>query len=55
MIMISNTFCMCVIQGSVERGNGILERKLGALMEQNQSIEWVIALKLTLWAKNNTI
>ena len=46
---------MCMIQGSVQRGNGILERKLDALMEQNQSIDWVIALKLTLWAKNNTI
>ncbi|CAG8636217.1 12379_t:CDS:2, partial [Rhizophagus irregularis] len=42
-------------QGSVERGNGILTRKLGALMEQNQSIEWVIALKLTLWGMNNSV
>src|SRR5204863_4160561 len=42
-------------QGSVERGNGILARKLGALMEQNQSTEWVIALRLTLWAMNNSV
>jgi hypothetical protein len=42
-------------QGSVERGNGILARKLGALMEQNDSIEWVIALRLTLWGMNNSI
>ncbi|CAB4400012.1 unnamed protein product [Rhizophagus irregularis] len=42
-------------QGSVERENGILTRKLSALMEQNQSIEWVIALKLTLWGMNNSL
>jgi len=42
-------------QGSVERGNGILERKLGALMEQDSSIEWVIALRLVLWGMNNSI
>ena len=42
-------------QGSVERGNGILERKLSALMEQDSSIEWVIALRLVLWGMNNSI
>jgi len=42
-------------QGSVERGNGILTRKLGVLMEQNQSTEWVIVLRLALWSMNNSI
>ena len=41
-------------QGSVERANSILARKLGALIEQNQSIEQVVALRLTLWSMNNS-
>src|SRR6266508_1430908 len=42
-------------QGLVERANSILEKKIGAWMEQNKSKNWTICLNYIVFIMNNTI
>ena len=42
-------------QGLVERGNSILEKKIGAWMEQNHSRNWTVYLNYIIFIMNNTI
>jgi transposase InsO family protein len=42
-------------QGLVERGNSILEKRIGAWMEQNNSKDWTVCLNYVIYVMNNTI
>jgi hypothetical protein len=42
-------------QGLIERANSILEKKIGAWMEENNSRNWTIYLNYIIFVMNNTI
>jgi transposase InsO family protein len=42
-------------QELVERGNSILEKKIGTWMEQNNSRNWTVCLNYVIFVMNNTI
>lgn len=42
-------------QGLVEKGNDILEKKIGAWMEQNSTKTWTVGLNYIIFTMNNSI
>jgi hypothetical protein len=42
-------------QGMVEKGNFLLEKKLGAWMEQNKSKSWTVGLNYIIFVMNSSI
>jgi len=42
-------------QGLVERGNSILEKKIGAWMEENNSRNWTLCLNYAIFVMNTTV